>query len=156
MIHVRFSKEILAARHMAPVEIAMLKAVAAKTLQLMGKKGILTVVVSGDAEIRDLNRQYGGLDEPTDVLAFPGEVVDPDSQQLYLGDVILSYPRAQAQAVARGHSVECELKLLVAHGVLHLLGHDHAEAEEKRRMWKAQAAILAQFGCMGVGPPLED
>jgi probable rRNA maturation factor len=55
-------------------------------------------------------------------------------------------PRAQAQADAAGHLLEAEVQLLVVHGVLHLIGHDHAEAEEKARMWKAQAEILEKLG----------
>src|ERR687892_74662 len=64
----------------------------------------------------------------------------------YIGDILISIPRAQAQANAAGHPLESEVQLLVVHGVLHLLGHDHAEAEEKARMWKAQAEILERLG----------
>jgi probable rRNA maturation factor len=59
---------------------------------------------------------------------------------------VISAPRAQAQAEAAGHPLEAELQLLVVHGVLHLLGHDHARPEEKARMWKAQAEALESLG----------
>jgi probable rRNA maturation factor len=83
----------------------------------------LTLVVTDDKTVRALNRAYLGIDAPTDVLSFGGESPDfvgpPDAEQ-YLGDVVISYPRAQAQALAAGHSVEAELALLVVHGVLHI------------------------------------
>ena len=106
----------------------------------------LTIVLTDDARMHDLNRTYLGVDAPTDVLSFPASETDPETGTQYLGDVLISMPRAQAQADAGGHSLEAEVQLLVVHGVLHLLGHDHAEEEEKARMWKAQAALLARLG----------
>ncbi len=106
----------------------------------------LTLVLTGDEQIRDLNRRYRQVDAPTDVLAFPAGDADPETGRLYLGDVILSLPRAAAQAAAGGHSLEAELQLLIVHGVLHLLGHDHADSEEKSRMWAAQADVLKHLG----------
>jgi probable rRNA maturation factor len=92
-----------------------------------------------------LNRQYLGVDAPTDVLSFPVGEVDPESEALYLGDILISYPQALAQAEAAGHPVQAELQLLVVHGTLHLLGYDHAEEDEKTLMWKAQDEILARL-----------
>lgn len=106
----------------------------------------LSLVLTDDAQLRQLNRDYLGLDTPTDVLSFPSEQTDPETGSRYLGDILISLPRAAAQAAAAGHPVEAELQLLVVHGVLHLLGHDHAEAAEKARMWQAQAEILAGLG----------
>ena len=114
----------------------------------------LTVVISSDAQLLDLNRQYRGIDAPTDVLSFQADELDPETGRRYLGDVIISYPRAQAQAEAGGHAVLDELQLLVVHGVLHLLGHDHAAPEEKENMWAAQAEALKQLGCAISNPPL--
>ena len=114
----------------------------------------LTVVISSDAQLLDLNRQYLGIDAPTDVLSFQADELDPETGRRYLGDVIISYPRAQAQAEAGGHAVLDELQLLVVHGVLHLLGHDHAAPEEKENMWTAQAEALKQLGCAISNPPL--
>jgi rRNA maturation RNase YbeY len=73
-------------------------------------------------------------------------VVLTGDERRYLGDIIISVQRAAAQAEARGHAVEAEVQLLVIHGVLHLLGHDHAEAEEKARMWAAQSEALERIG----------
>lgn len=114
--------------------------------------GALSLAVSGDETLRALNRQHLGHGHPTDVLSFPSENDDPDSAGRYFGDVVISYPRAHAQAEAGRHSVEAELQLLVVHGVLHLLGHDHAATADKTRMWQAQAEILAELGCEIAGP----
>jgi probable rRNA maturation factor len=109
----------------------------------------LTLVITDDRHIRTLNRNYRGLDEPTDVLSFaalePGQV-PLAGEPAYLGDVIISYPRALAQAQARGQPVSTELQLLVVHGVLHLLGYDHATPAQKDAMWAAQAKILHAIG----------
>jgi probable rRNA maturation factor len=80
------------------------------------------------------------------VLSFPADEPDPETGHRYLGDVVISLVRAQEQARARGHGVEAEMQLLVVHGILHLLGHDHAEAGEKERMWMAQAGALERLG----------
>jgi probable rRNA maturation factor len=106
----------------------------------------LTIVLTDDARLRELNRDYLGIDAPTDVLSFPASERDPETGARYIGDILISIPRAQAQADAAGHPLESEMQLLVVHGVLHLLGHDHAQAEEKARMWQAQAEILAGLG----------
>lgn len=116
------------------------------------KDADLTLVITGDNQIQELNRQFLGTDAPTDVLSFPSEEFDPDSGLIYLGDIILSYPRALAQAAGSGHPVQDELRLLVVHGVLHLLGYDHAEAAGKAEMWALQAEILKQLGASITGP----
>ncbi len=77
---------------------------------------------------------------------FPASEADPETGSPYLGDILISIPRATEQARAAGHPVEAEVQLLVVHGTLHLMGHDHAETEEKERMWKAQAGVLARLG----------
>jgi probable rRNA maturation factor len=106
----------------------------------------LSVVLTDNARLHELNLNYLGVDSPTDVLSFPASEMDPETGARYLGDILISIPRAQEQANAAGHPLESEVQLLVVHGVLHLLGHDHADAEEKVRMWKAQAEILANLG----------
>jgi probable rRNA maturation factor len=106
----------------------------------------LTLVLTGDARLQALNRDFLHIDAPTDVLSFPSEETDPETGRRYLGDVAISVLRAAAQAQAGRHPFEQEVQLLVVHGLLHLLGHDHAEADGKRRMWAAQAAILEDLG----------
>jgi probable rRNA maturation factor len=108
----------------------------------------LSVVIEGDERLHALNKEFLNIDAPTDVLSFPSgaEEIDPETGIIYLGDVIISYPRAAEQAASAGHPVLSELQLLVIHGVLHLLGHDHAEPEEKTVMWDAQDEILLTLG----------
>jgi probable rRNA maturation factor len=106
----------------------------------------LSIVLADDNRLHQLNRDYLGVDAPTDVLSFPASEMDPETGAPYIGDILISIPRAQAQASAAGHPLESEVQLLVVHGVLHLLGHDHADAKEKARMWKAQAEVLAHLG----------
>ena len=106
----------------------------------------LSIVLTDDARLQELNRDYLGIDAPTDVLSFPASETDPETGARYIGDILISIPRAQSQADAAGHALESEVQLLVVHGVLHLLGHDHAEAEEKALMWKVQAETLESLG----------
>ena len=106
----------------------------------------LTIVLTDDAQLHELNRDYLGLDAPTDVLSFPASEPDPETGATYLGDILISIQRAKIQAQAAGHRLEDEVQLLVVHGVLHLLGHDHAEVGDKARMWAAQAGVLARLG----------
>jgi probable rRNA maturation factor len=105
----------------------------------------LTIVLSDDAQLHQLNLEYLGIDAPTDVLSFPAGEKDPETGDLYLGDIIISVPRAAQQATATVHKMAPEVQLLVVHGVLHLLGHDHGEPEEKARMWKAQGEVLEEL-----------
>lgn len=106
----------------------------------------LTLVLTGDAQVQALDRAFLGKDMSTDVLSFPSSETDPETGRRYLGDIIISVPQAEAQSLAAGHSLEAELSLLVIHGVLHLLGHDHARAREKARMWAAQSEVLSVLG----------
>lgn len=108
----------------------------------------LTIAIEDDERLHALNNDFLGIDAPTDVLSFPAgdDEVDPETGVPYLGDIIISYPRALEQASAAGHPVENEITLLAVHGVLHLLGHDHAEAEEQAVMWTAQGEILRSLG----------
>ena len=93
----------------------------------------LSVVLTGDDQIRELNRFYRKKDRPTDVLAFPMEECPPDVPRL-LGDVIVSLPTARAQAVQARRAAIDEVTMLLAHGVLHLLGWDHDTKAKDRAM----------------------
>lgn len=106
----------------------------------------LSVVLTDSRKLRKLNRDYLGIDAPTDVLSFPASESDPETGARYIGDILISVPYAAKSAKKAGHPLEAELQLLVVHGVLHLLGHDHAKPREKARMWKAQREILTQLG----------
>jgi probable rRNA maturation factor len=103
----------------------------------------LSIVITNNEDIQALNKEFMDIDAPTDVLSFPSDELDLDTGNRYLGDVIISYPQAEAQSQAEGHTTAEELQLLVVHGVLHLLGYDHADEEQKKQMWSAQSEILA-------------
>ena len=135
------------------IEPRRLKEAAQKTLAYENVSGRveLTIAITGDDQIQALNHQYRSVDSPTDVLAFgqataEARFVAIPGAPAYLGDVIISYPRADMQASSGGHSVMDELLLLVVHGVLHLLGHDHATRGQKRKMWAAQENVLRELG----------
>lgn len=105
------------------------------TLELEGALGReVSVLLTDDREIAELNRDFRGLDEPTDVLAFALDEAETPALDRSLGDVIISVERAAAQAVARKVSLDAELELLAVHGTLHLLGYDHGEPGEARAM----------------------
>src|SRR5512133_3637795 len=106
----------------------------------------LSIILTDDARLHELNLNYLKVDAPTDVLSFPASETDPETGARYIGDILISIPRAQTQAAAAGHPLEAEVQLLVVHGTLHLLGHDHAKTREKARMWKAQAEVLEGLG----------
>ncbi len=149
MIYIQIDETLETASALTGLDQAGLERAALQVLQQAGADASAetTIVLSDDAQLHSLNRQFLGIDAPTDVLSFPGGETDPDSQALYLGDVIISLSRAQAQAAAGGYALQDELQLLVVHGMLHLLGHDHAEEGEKAIMWAAQAEILESLGC---------
>lgn len=127
----------------------------------------VSLVVAGDEMLQSLNREFRGLDEVTDVLSFSASVpgrwegdseapgdrylkpggeglpfVIPPGEAPPLGEVIISYPQARRQALERGEPVGRDLALLIVHGVLHLVGHDHQEPEETARMKAKEAAAL--------------
>ena len=106
----------------------------------------LSVVLTDSRRLHKLNRDYLGVDAPTDVLSFPTSESDPETGARYIGDILISVPYAAKGAKLAGNSLEAELQLLVVHGVLHLLGHDHAKPKDKSKMWKAQAQILEALG----------
>lgn len=120
---------------------------------------MVDVTITDDAEIRLLNRRFMGKDRPTDVLSFPmqnmtagkfeydaGEL-DAQTGRLPLGDIVISMDRAKAQAKEYGHSVRREVAYLTVHSMLHLLGYDHMdEAEEKKLMRSREEFILERLG----------
>jgi len=108
----------------------------------------LGVLITDDARVRELNREYAGEDEPTDVLSFSlreGEDFASPDGVVRLGEVIISYPTAERQASDAGRPAEDEVAHLLVHGILHLLGYDHAEAQEERRMRAREEELLEAF-----------
>lgn len=132
------------------VDAGLIEAAASKVLAYFQDTSTaeLTIVMDHDDKIQELNKEYLGNDAPTDVLSFPsGGEIDPETGAQYLGDIMISFPYAQRQALALGNSVKDEIQLLVIHGVLHLLGYDHLEDEDKAEMWQIQEALLTSLGC---------
>jgi probable rRNA maturation factor len=103
------------------------------------------ILITGDAEMHTLNREYRGIDQTTDVLSFDENYIDPESGLEYLGDIIISVPRAKKQALEGGHKLEQEIQVLVVHGILHLSGYDHNTKSKQKKMWGLQAEILKEL-----------
>jgi len=106
----------------------------------------VSVVITSDEGIKRLNHRHRGLDKPTDVLSFPLYDGDIPPNAQCLGDIVISLPRAQAQADEFGHSQSRELAFLAAHGLFHLLGYDHQDQSSEQIMITKQEALLAKLG----------
>lgn len=108
------------------------------------KERFLSVVLTSDEVIHEYNRSFRSVDRPTDVLSFPADEGDgllapPDG---FLGDIMISVPRAKEQGAALGHSTEREILFLTVHGVLHLLGYDHMLKQDEEKMFPVQREIV--------------
>jgi probable rRNA maturation factor len=142
----------VAARFRSLIDGEWLRDAVARVLAAEGvPRAEVGVVVTGDTMVRDLNRRYRGEDAPTDVLSFAfdesvPEFVLPPGEPVRLGEVVISLPAARRQAKRAGHSLEREMALLAVHGLLHLLGYDHATEDEQRVMWSRQDALLTSLG----------
>ncbi|MBE3646422.1 rRNA maturation RNase YbeY [Paenibacillus polymyxa] len=123
--------------------------------------GEVALTFVNDDQIHELNRDYRGIDRPTDVLSFAmKETLDEELEIIYepteenplndvpdvLGDIIISVQTAQAQSEEYGHSIEREIGFLFVHGFLHLLGYDHQDDASEAEMMGKQEAVLAQVG----------
>jgi probable rRNA maturation factor len=124
-------------------------------LQVLKAEGVsspyeVSLVFTDSETVRELNRDYRGVDAPTDVLAFyvlprkggDDSFILPPDGVTRLGEVIISYPQAVEQAKEQGHSTQRELALLIVHGILHLLGYDHAEPDEESKMRERERGLL--------------
>ena len=121
-------------------------------LPLGTRRVYVSLVLTDDAGIAALNREFRGVDAPTDVLSFPqleaagpGTAVPADAP-LPLGDIVVSLQRAEAQARDYGHTLARELGFLLVHGLLHLLGYDHETPDEAATMEARQEAVLDALG----------
>ena len=107
----------------------------------------VSVELTNDSVIHEYNREYRSVDRPTDVLSFPadegGELLSiPDG---FLGDIMISIPRAEEQGKELGHSTEREIIFLTVHGLLHLLGYDHMTEEDESIMLPVQRSIVSEI-----------
>ena len=120
----------------------------------------VSVIITDNNAICEANKEFRGIDKPTDVLSFPAhdfaspadysditdDDLDMDTGEFILGDIMISYERACAQAEEYGHSIKREVAFLVCHSVLHLLGYDHEDDEERKIMEEKQEAVLCGLG----------
>jgi len=136
----------------ADLELSWLEAIARKVLaaENVGARTEMGLVISSGERVRELNRDYRGRDEPTDVLAFSAReeadglppFIPPPDGVLHLGEVIISYPQALIQAEEHGHPLKKELAILLIHGLLHLLGYDHEKSDAERKMQAREKELL--------------
>ena len=114
----------------------------------------MSIVITDSETIHKLNRDYRGIDRPTDVLSFcfANEVekesspfILPPDETAHLGEVFISYPQAIEQAAVQDHSVNREITFLLIHGILHLLGYDHEELDDEDKMQTLEKNLLQQF-----------
>ena len=142
----------------AYLEVSWLQGIAGQVLVAQGVSSgaELGVVIASQERVQQLNRDYLGRDEPTDVLAFSllpeqpagGDLtpfVQPPDGALHLGEVIISYPQAVAQAEEQEHSIKREIAILIIHGVLHLLGYADEKPELERKMRAREQEILSRI-----------
>ena len=135
----------------AAVKAPWLREVAAEALAAADPDGAggVSIALADDETLRSLNERFRGFDEVTDVLSFEADSgaafpTGPDGGAT-IGEVVLSYPLAVRQAEEHHVSTEEEVALLVVHGVLHLLGHDHEEPDDEARMKQLEQQALASF-----------
>ena len=136
------------------IDVAGLLALAERVMtgENVPEGAALAVLVTDDDELRAMNRQFLGIDEPTDVLSFPdeaGDFVQGISDQVLLGDIAIALPLATRQAEAIGHSIDAEVAHLLVHGILHLCGYDHVASEEdEARMRSREEHYLGDLGAV--------
>jgi len=113
-----------------------------------GNEAEVSLVFVDDAYIQGLNQQYRGVNSPTDVLSFAmreGEAIAGEEEEMILGDVVISLQTAERQAEEYSHTFRREVAYLTVHGVLHLLGYDHQDEEERRAMRRKEEEVLSRL-----------
>lgn len=128
----------------------------------------INVLLTGNGEIHTANKEFRGIDRPTDVLSFPmvdyefpsdfscvdknpESYLNPETDELLLGDIMISVDKVYEQANEYGHSRKREFAFLIAHSMLHLLGYDHIDEAERKVMEEKQEAILDALGITRIG-----
>ena len=134
------------------IDLGRLQALAERVMagESVAATTALAILVTDDDELRRMNHQFLGIDEPTDVLSFPDEAddwVQGIAEDPLLGDIAISLPTAKRQALAIGHSLEAEMSHLLVHGILHLCGYDHVTGpEDEARMRAREEHYLGDLG----------
>ena len=137
--------KVLVKKRVRGVESKLLSKIANRALEVLGLSKVeLSIVLISDAQIKRLNKLYRNKDKPTDVLSFPiGEKVE---DWLILGDIVISVDTARRQAQELGYSLEEELKRLLVHGLVHLLGYDHElGGEEEKKFFELEEFVLREL-----------
>ena len=136
---------VLVKKKVKGVESKLLSKIAHRALEVLGLSKVeLSIALVSDAQIKRLNKLYRNKDKPTDVLSFPiGEKVE---DWFILGDIVISMDTAKRQARELGHSLEEELKRLLVHGLVHLLGYDHElGGEEEKKFFELEESVLREL-----------
>lgn len=162
-IYIEITDEIIPEAERAPLQAALGKAIQVTLHAVQRPNAELTLVITNDEEVRELNRTYRGMDAPTDVLSFPTlDTTTPETPDLivaeaaaielanYLGDIVIAFPYSKRQAQRFDNSIQSELCLLAVHGTLHLLGYDHDTPDRESQMWAMQDQVLAALGEPGL------
>jgi probable rRNA maturation factor len=102
----------------------------------------VTIVLESSKKLRELKKSYLGIDEIPDVLSFKSGEINPETGNIYLGDIVISLEKAIDQAKDKNHSIEFEVLTLIVHGVLHLLDYDHSNEAGKKTMFEIQDRVL--------------
>ena len=145
--HVNISRQKTGLGHPEIFRAIKAAAVAALLYEQVDKPSEITVTLTDDEGIHVINRENRGVDRPTDVLSFPIGELDYDTGRIFLGDMVLSLERAEAQSVEYGGTFEHEVQYLTVHSVLHLLGYDHLdEGEQKAAMRAREKEIMKRLG----------
>ena len=128
-------------------EINELDAYTKYLLEYMKIDASFSVIIVDNEKIHEINKQYRGIDRPTDVISFALEEDENyEVKERLLGDIYISIDKVYEQAKEYNHSVKRELFFLVTHGFLHLLGYDHMEKDEEEEMFSLQEKILDSYG----------
>lgn len=143
-------------QELVDIKLDFIKEVALEIMKFEGspENAQLSMVFCDDSAIQDLNKEYRGKDEPTDVLSFPMELENFVPEIRMLGDIVISMDTAKRQAEEFGHSVMAEIVILMIHGILHLHGYDHIEEEDCKIMRPREAEILNYLVQTGKFPEL--
>jgi probable rRNA maturation factor len=129
--------------NLAEIDLSLIKAAVENTLFYLDQLDVdITIQLTDDREIAELNQTYRGEAKATDVLSFNQDFNDPETGNLYLGDIIISIETAAEQAPDYNLSLDEEIAFLAIHGTLHLSGYDHFKPDEKEEMWKIQDKIF--------------
>ncbi len=125
----------------------------------------ISILITNDSLIQEINEEFRGIDKATDVLSFPSILFQfpsdfksleddwsfyfhPDSGELLLGDIVISFERAKKQAQDYGHSLEREIAFLTAHSIFHLMGYDHEKENERKEMEDKQEDVLKKLNIL--------